>query len=492
MGPSSARSFDQTHTDLLELQSIPSSRSQTAEQRPPGTRVGFSGAANAETHPLEHACSSDHSNQPVSSQTDGSQHAVVAKESLNADIAHTVLPGSTSGVFCQLLQSYKTPTLSTSHDTLHTASIALPAHSPKPSGMATPFKKKWYKAERETLATLVGASARLANPNDNQMATATQPCHHTRTGSGKILAKVWKTKGDEDARIKIHVADMVKRQRYIVTMCRALMLFGAPSHRLEEYLATTAKILEVNSQFLYIPGCMIISFDDVLTHTAEVKIVRITQGVNLGKLIDTHQIYKEVLHDVISLDEALIRLDGVISAEERHPVWLTVIMYGLASATVSVFFKARVIDMPIIFALGCVLGLLQLVVAPLSKTYSTVFDISATILMSFSARAIGSIKGGSIFCFSAIAQSAIAMILPGWVSYKFQQNSHGSKFRIDSHSLSSVRPSSSSLALLCLVLSGSSLPSFTPSSLDTASTLAPPYTAPLILMPRMTPSATTH
>jgi uncharacterized membrane protein YjjP (DUF1212 family) len=149
--------------------------------------------------------------------------------------------------------------------------------------------------------------------------------------------------------------------------------------------------------------------------TAEVKIVRTVQGVNLGKLKDTHEIYKEVLHDVISLDEALARLDEVINAKDRHNVWLCVVMYGLASAAVSVFFKARLIDMPVIFVMGCLLGLLQLVVAPMSKTYSTVFEVSATILLSFLARAFGSINNGKLFCFSAIAQSAIAMILPGWV-----------------------------------------------------------------------------
>jgi len=115
------------------------------------------------------------------------------------------------------------------------------------------------------------------------------------------------------------------------------------------------------------------------------------------------------------LDEALARLDDVINAKDRHPRWLTVIMYGLASAAVSVFFQARLIDMPIILGLGCVLGLLQLVIAPLSKTYSTVFEITATILMSFLARAFGSINNGELFCFSAIAQSAIALILPGWL-----------------------------------------------------------------------------
>lgn len=54
----------------------------------------------------------------------------------------------------------------------------------------------------------------------------------------------------------------------------------------------SARVLEIDGQFLYIPGCMIISFDDVSTHTTEVKLVKAPQGVDLGKLKDIHEIYK--------------------------------------------------------------------------------------------------------------------------------------------------------------------------------------------------------
>lgn len=326
------------------------------------------------------------------------------------------------GVFYQLLQAYKNPVGTSSHDTHSNVSLT-PPHYPRPgsSGAETPAtqRRKWYHHEKdarssETLATLVGVSAKLANPNDKS-GVEHRRAHKRNSSGGRLFSAMWKAKEEQDAKIKIHVADILKRQRYIIKICRALMLFGAPTHRLEEYLAMTAQVLEINSQFLYIPGCMIISFDDALTHTAEVKIVRTTQGVNLGKLKDTHDVYKEVLHDVISLDEALSRLEDIINAPNRHPVWLCVLMYGLASTAVSCFFKARPIDFPIIFGLGCILGTLQLVIAPLSKTYATVFEISATILMSFLARAFGSIRGGSLFCFSALAQSSIALILPGWL-----------------------------------------------------------------------------
>ncbi|KAI1525039.1 hypothetical protein PtrEW4_010834, partial [Pyrenophora tritici-repentis] len=441
----STNSTEPINVDAYEMQNVQPTLpppSAQPEQAPGKSRVRFNSSANVEVPPptLEPAHSYSRVSEADSKETPANQHTADAEELWSAhvggparaetfhaqpsnevdpDAAYAVTGNNNGGIFYQILQAYKTP-VPGYNDASSEASAASPPNLTGSSGAGTPSRRKWYNANKsmqstETLATLVGASAKLANPQDEKKNPAAVRPPHKRTSSGGLLTKVWKAKEDSDAKIKIHVANILKRQQYIIRMCRALMLFGAPTHRLEEYLATTAKVLEINSQFLYIPGCMIISFDDNLTHTAEVKIVRTVQGVNLGKLKDTHDIYKEVLHDVISLDEALARLDEVINAKDRHPRWLTVIMYGLASAAVSVFFQARLIDMPVILGLGCVLGLLQLVIAPLSKTYSTVFEITATILMSFLARAFGSINNGELFCFSAIAQSAIALILPGWL-----------------------------------------------------------------------------
>ncbi|KAI1127612.1 hypothetical protein F5Y10DRAFT_190296 [Nemania abortiva] len=334
------------------------------------------------------------------------------------DEDHVSSGNARGGVFYQLLQAYRNPI----YDPL--LDQQLKNDTPGSSGAATPTRRKWYEHEKEarsqdTIAGLAAASIRLASLGE-RTAAVPSPSEirkrrgHKRTTSGKIMSMMGLAR-EEKAKIKIHVADILKRQKYILKMCRALMLFGAPTHRLEEYLAMTARVLEIDSQFLYIPDCMVISFDDVLTHTTEVRIVRTTQSVNLGKLKDVHDIYKEVLHDVIGLDDALSRLDHIIKAEALYPVWVCILMYGLASAAVSCFFKARLIDLPIIFAMGTLLGFLQLVVAPRSKTYNTVFEVSAAILLSFLARAFGSIRGGNLFCFSAITQGSIALILPGWL-----------------------------------------------------------------------------
>ncbi len=177
----------------------------------------------------------------------------------------------------------------------------------------------------------------------------------------------------------------------------------------------SSRVLEIDGQFLYIPGCMIISFDDQSTHTTEVKIVRATQGVNLGKLRDTHEVYKEVVHDTIGVEEAMEHLDEIISKKDDYSPWFRVIVYGLASMCVGPFaFGARPVDLPIAFILGSLLGIMQLILAPRSELYFNVFEISAAVLTSFLARAFGSIRGGQLFCFSALAQSAIALILPGY------------------------------------------------------------------------------
>ncbi|KUI54679.1 hypothetical protein VP1G_02032 [Cytospora mali] len=281
-----------------------------------------------------------------------------------------------------------------------------------------------------TLAELIGSSSSLAAPassNKDFSDIVSDKLRRERAEKDRPKKeKEHRRKTSKDAMkqqkiqqllIKKHIAEIISRHRYLVKLCRALMEFGAPTHRLEAYMAMSARVLAIQGQFLYLPGCMIISFDDVETHTTEVKIVRVTQGVDLGKLRDVHEIYKLVVHDLISVDEAMSRLDNVVTKKPK-PNRVRVLVYGFAAASVAPFaFDGRWIDLPIAFVMGCILGLMQLIVAPTSELYSNVFEISASLLMSFLGRMFGSIRyqGDTLFCFSALSQSSIALILPGYM-----------------------------------------------------------------------------
>lgn len=182
-----------------------------------------------------------------------------------------------------------------------------------------------------------------------------------------------------------------------------------------EYLRAAATILQIEGSFLYLPGCMMVSFDDGATHTTQVKLVKTNQGVDLGRLKAVHKIYKEVVHDTIGVEDATPRLDEIMNRKPIYSCWVIVFVYGLTSAFVGpIAFGARPIDLPIAFLLGFLLGIMQIIFSPKSGLYSNVFEISAAMVTSFLARAFGSIRGGQIFCFSALAQSAIVLILPGY------------------------------------------------------------------------------
>ncbi|CAN9087461.1 unnamed protein product [Alternaria alternata] len=309
-----------------------------------------------------------------------------------------------------------------------------PNPSPPASGYSTPRGgRPWFRSHHNnqsatSISQLVGSSAHsfaapaqqeLGQEFDQQYKKTARPGMGKRSKSDESILPFKKNKRkEEEIKIKIHLAGTLARQNYLRKLCKALMMYGAPTHRLEEYLNMSARVLEIEAQFLYMPGCMIVAFDDSSVHTSEVKLVRTSQGVDLGKLRDVHEIYKDVVHDRIGVEEATPRLDAIMVRKDKFNKWLRVPMYGLASATVGPFaFQARFIDLPFCFLLGCLIGWLQLVVAPGNDLISNVFEIGASVITSFAARALGSIRhdGKEIFCFSAMAQSSIALILPGFM-----------------------------------------------------------------------------
>lgn len=284
--------------------------------------------------------------------------------------------------------------------------------SPEP-GWRAQRPRKWYEKSPSQSSTSLTSTGR-----NSPISMLKRSKSSSSLGSAAARRFKLKPQLEEEIRITVHIAEVLSRQKYLLRLCRALIRFGAPTHRLEEYMVMSARVLELDMQCLYIPGCMIISFGDISTHTTEMNLVRSVQGCDLSRLADVHEIYKEVVHDVIGVEEAIQRLDEVMKRENRFNVWLMVLIHGCACASVGPFaFQARPIDMPIAFFLGCLVGVLQLVCSPHSNIYSNIFEISVAVLMSFLSRAFGSItyQGQRLFCFSALAQSSIALILPGYV-----------------------------------------------------------------------------
>ena len=98
----------------------------------------------------------------------------------------------------------------------------------------------------------------------------------------------------------------------------------------------------------------------------------------MAKLKEVHHVYKNVIHQCISPEEARDELESIIKRRGKYHPWFRVLVFGLTSVTVAPFsFKARYLDLPLLFLFGCLVGFLQIIVSPKSKLYSNVFEVTA-------------------------------------------------------------------------------------------------------------------
>ncbi len=204
---------------------------------------------------------------------------------------------------------------------------------------------------------------------------------------------------------------------YIIKVCEALLMFGAPFHRLEEYASRTAEALGMKARSFYMPNCMLVYLSDTLLGShGDFYMVRQTQSLNLAKLFDVRQIYKETIHGKVSVIAATAQLDAITAAPDRYSLWFRVLAYGFTSATAGpLFYNANPLDLPIIFLLGTLIGYFELILAARVELFAPILEVSSAVLTAFLGRAFGSINwtGSQGFCFSAISQASLVMILPG-------------------------------------------------------------------------------
>ena len=129
-------------------------------------------------------------------------------------------------------------------DTPGQSPATTPGGSPTSSGATTPKQKhrKWYDkspASQSTgaLSDLVSSSTVLAQPGGSKQSSVVRPKPKHRPLSHQaidtMLGKNKRVKGDESTLIQHRMAETMQIHGYLLKMCRALMSYGAPTHRLE-------------------------------------------------------------------------------------------------------------------------------------------------------------------------------------------------------------------------------------------------------------------
>jgi uncharacterized membrane protein YjjP (DUF1212 family) len=168
---------------------------------------------------------------------------------------------------------------------------------------------------------------------------------------------------------------MLNRRKFVVKLARALMTFGAPSHRIESQLVAAARILEIDAEFIHLPNIILVCFGDPETKTSETHFIKCGGRLALGALHEVHQIYRNVVHDEISAKRATALLDEILEAPPIYGTWTRcIIAFFLSVLICPLAFGGSSIDMWIAGAGAFVLCALQLTVVTKSALYANVFE----------------------------------------------------------------------------------------------------------------------
>ncbi|KAJ6544732.1 hypothetical protein B0H10DRAFT_1350210 [Mycena sp. CBHHK59/15] len=208
--------------------------------------------------------------------------------------------------------------------------------------------------------------------------------------------------------------EVVIRRKFILKLAKALMSFGAPSHRIESQLAAASKVLDTRAEFVHLPNIIIVTIRNGNTASTRTYFVRATGRISLTSLNQVHYILRAVLHDTMSCKFGTDALRSLLRAPPIYSLWLRCCLAFICASILCVLaFGGSVLDMYVSGSCAFVLQYLGLNAANKSSMYANVYEISVTIIVAFLARGLSSIPG-RYFCYGAVSSAGVVVVLPGF------------------------------------------------------------------------------
>jgi uncharacterized membrane protein YjjP (DUF1212 family) len=241
------------------------------------------------------------------------------------------------------------------------------------------------------------------------------------------------------------LSDLESRRKFILKLAKALLTYGAPSHRIESQLSAASDILDARAAFVHIPNIIIVTLGNGGTKSTQTHFVRAGGRIALTSLHQVHLIYRDVLHDKMGAEAGTEALKNILRAPPIYPLISRCCLAFVCASIICVLaFGGSIADMWVSGLCACVLQYLGLNAAAKSAMYANVYEyvivipflvsgfriklffclrISISIIVSFVARALSTIPG-NLFCYSAISSAGVVLILPGFTvrayTYHFQ------------------------------------------------------------------------
>ena len=188
---------------------------------------------------------------------------------------------------------------------------------------------------------------------------------------------------------------MTIRRKFILKLAKALLTFGAPSHRIESQLLAAAKILDARTgqstvvskkadkidkcvelvEIVHLPNIVIVSIWNDDMSSMKTYFVRARGRIALTPLHKVHQVYRDVLHDSIGAQAGTDALRQILRSPAIYPLKLRCFFAFICAAIIcGLAFGGSLLDMWISGACACILQYLGLNAANKSSMYANVYE----------------------------------------------------------------------------------------------------------------------
>jgi uncharacterized membrane protein YjjP (DUF1212 family) len=165
------------------------------------------------------------------------------------------------------------------------------------------------------------------------------------------------------------------RHNFLLRLARALLTFGAPSHRIESQLQDCAQILDVKAEFVHIPSLIICSFYDPEFEGPNTQLVQVNGSLDLGILHQIHLIYRDVVHDEISAKVGTTLLNELLVSKPIYGSWALMSFSFLMSFMICpLAFGGSLVDTSVAGLGAIIVSFMKFRVATKSEVYGHVFE----------------------------------------------------------------------------------------------------------------------
>src|ERR1041385_3435409 len=158
---------------------------------------------------------------------------------------------------------------------------------------------------------------------------------------------------------------------FVLRLGEALHATGYASHRIETVMEKVSNQLGLIGQFFATPTSIFAAFGPLERQRTHLLRIGAAED-DLGRLADLDAVVGQVMKGAMSPADGSVQVDRIMTAPPRYPALLTVLSYGVLSASGARFLQGGALEIAVAAGVGLMVGLLDRLasrVAPLRRVF---------------------------------------------------------------------------------------------------------------------------